>query len=43
MHPGGTNAALCDGSVRFISESIALRTWQSLSTPAGGELLATEF
>ena len=41
-HPGGVNAALCDGSVRFISESIALCTWQWLGTPAGGEVL-TEF
>ena len=39
MHPGGVTVALCDGSVRFVSESIDLETWQSLGTPAGGELI----
>ncbi len=42
-HPGGVNAAMCDGSVRFTSESIALRTWQSLATPSGGEVIQGEF
>ncbi len=42
-HPGGVNVAMCDGSVRFTSESIALRTWQSLATPAGGEVITGEF
>lgn len=37
-HPGGANTAMCDASVRFVSESIALRIWQSLGTPAGGEV-----
>ena len=37
MHPGGVTATLCDGSVRFISESISLQVWQDLGTPAGGE------
>ena len=27
-HPGGVNAALCDGSVRFIANTIRLDTWQ---------------
>ncbi|MDY0170318.1 MAG: DUF1559 domain-containing protein [Thermoguttaceae bacterium] len=42
-HPGGVNVAMCDGSVRFVSESIALRIWQSLATPAGGEVISGEF
>ena len=37
MHPGGVNAALCDGSVRFVSETIDLITWQALGTPDLGE------
>jgi len=33
-HPGGVNALLGDGSVQFISDSIAWITWQALSSPA---------
>ncbi len=33
-HPGGVNLLLGDGSVRFISESIALKTWHALATPS---------
>jgi prepilin-type N-terminal cleavage/methylation domain-containing protein/prepilin-type processing-associated H-X9-DG protein len=36
-HSGGVNVALADGSVRFVSNSISLATWQALSTRAGGE------
>jgi prepilin-type processing-associated H-X9-DG protein len=36
-HPGGVNAARCDGSVRFISENIAINTWRALSTTQGAE------
>ncbi len=31
-HPGGVNAAFCDGSVRFIPNSIEPGVWQELST-----------
>jgi prepilin-type N-terminal cleavage/methylation domain-containing protein/prepilin-type processing-associated H-X9-DG protein len=37
-HPGGVNAVLCDASVRFVSDSIALDVWQALGTMNGGEL-----
>ena len=36
-HPGGVNVSLCDGSVRFISETIAINTWRNLSTTYGNE------
>ena len=36
-HPNGVNAALCDGSVRFFSNNIALATWGALGTMGGGE------
>jgi prepilin-type N-terminal cleavage/methylation domain-containing protein/prepilin-type processing-associated H-X9-DG protein len=40
-HPGGAQASMCDGSVRFFSDSIALDTWRRLGTSAGGDLPGT--
>jgi prepilin-type processing-associated H-X9-DG protein len=39
VHPGGVNVALADASVRFVSETIDLVTWQALGTREGGEVL----
>ena len=36
-HTGGVNASMCDGSVRFFRNSIALQTWRNLATSQGGE------
>jgi prepilin-type N-terminal cleavage/methylation domain-containing protein len=41
-HPGGVQASLCDGAVKFISNNIHLDTWRGISTNNGGETL-TEF
>jgi prepilin-type N-terminal cleavage/methylation domain-containing protein/prepilin-type processing-associated H-X9-DG protein len=38
-HPGGVHAAMCDGSVQFFSDDIAINTWRALSTTKGGEVL----
>ena len=38
-HPGGVHAALVDGSVQFVSESIDLETWRALATRAGSEVV----
>jgi prepilin-type N-terminal cleavage/methylation domain-containing protein/prepilin-type processing-associated H-X9-DG protein len=38
-HSGGVNVLLCDGSVRFVPDSIPLAVWQALSTRAGGEVI----
>jgi prepilin-type processing-associated H-X9-DG protein len=36
-HPGGVNLLLCDGSVRFVNDAIALAVWRGLGTRSGGE------
>jgi len=38
-HPGGTNFALADGSVRFVRDSISPQQLKALSTRAGGEVV----
>ncbi|MBN9519729.1 DUF1559 domain-containing protein [bacterium] len=38
-HTGGVNVWLCDGSVRFVRDSIDFPTWRNLATRAGGEVL----
>ena len=38
-HPGGANALLGDGSVRFVSETIDLLTWRAVGTCSGGEVV----
>jgi prepilin-type N-terminal cleavage/methylation domain-containing protein/prepilin-type processing-associated H-X9-DG protein len=42
LHTGGVNAALCDGSVRFVRDSIALAAWRSAGTSQGGEVLSLD-
>jgi prepilin-type N-terminal cleavage/methylation domain-containing protein len=39
MHVGGANVQLGDGSVRFVSENIDLKTWRALGTRNGNEVL----
>ncbi len=36
-HPGGVNAARCDGSVQFFNDSIDPLVWNALTSAAGGE------
>jgi prepilin-type N-terminal cleavage/methylation domain-containing protein/prepilin-type processing-associated H-X9-DG protein len=36
-HPGGVNAAFCDGSVRWIADNVPLATWQALGTMNGND------
>ena len=39
QHTGGVNVCYADGSVHFISNSIAFTTWQALGTRSGGEAI----
>ncbi|MDO5554641.1 MAG: DUF1559 domain-containing protein [Planctomycetia bacterium] len=36
-HSGGVNAALADGSVRFVSDTVNINIWRAASTAQGGE------
>ena len=38
-HPGGVHAAMADGSVRFVSNSIRRPVWIAIGTCAGGEVI----
>jgi prepilin-type processing-associated H-X9-DG protein len=42
FHAGGVHAGMCDGSVRFIKNSIGLTVWRALSTTAGGEIISAD-
>jgi prepilin-type processing-associated H-X9-DG protein len=42
-HIGGVNTALCDGSVRFVTNSISLNTWMALGSMNGGEVVGGNF
>ncbi|WP_165249328.1 DUF1559 domain-containing protein [Paludisphaera soli] len=41
-HSGGVNTAFCDGSVKFIKDSIDLGTWRALGSRAGGEIVSAD-
>jgi prepilin-type N-terminal cleavage/methylation domain-containing protein/prepilin-type processing-associated H-X9-DG protein len=41
-HSGGVNTSMCDGSVRFIKNTVNLLTWMALSTTKGGEIISAD-
>jgi prepilin-type N-terminal cleavage/methylation domain-containing protein/prepilin-type processing-associated H-X9-DG protein len=41
-HSGGVNTLLSDGSVRFMKDSIDMRTWWALGTRAGDEVVSAD-
>jgi prepilin-type processing-associated H-X9-DG protein len=42
-HPSGVMVAMCDGSVKYITNSVALTTWRALSTSQGGEVVGSDW
>jgi prepilin-type N-terminal cleavage/methylation domain-containing protein/prepilin-type processing-associated H-X9-DG protein len=43
LHTGGMNVAMADGSVRLVSGSVSLVTWERLNHPADGEVLGSDW
>ncbi len=43
IHAGGMNVLLMDGSVRSLSAGVSSNTWAFALTPAGGEVLGTDW
>jgi prepilin-type N-terminal cleavage/methylation domain-containing protein/prepilin-type processing-associated H-X9-DG protein len=41
-HPGGVNVGFCDGSVKFIQNSIAMQTWWALGTRNAHEIVSAD-
>ncbi|MGL4553252.1 MAG: DUF1559 domain-containing protein, partial [Gemmataceae bacterium] len=41
-HTGGVNVSMCDGSVRFVRNAIALPIWAAMGSMAGGEVVAND-
>ncbi len=41
-HTGGVNTALCDGSVRFVTNSVSLIAWRAAGSAQGGEVLGLD-
>jgi prepilin-type N-terminal cleavage/methylation domain-containing protein/prepilin-type processing-associated H-X9-DG protein len=41
-HSGGVNVMMCDGSVRFIKDSISWATWWGLGTKSNSEVISAD-
>jgi prepilin-type N-terminal cleavage/methylation domain-containing protein len=41
-HPGGVDALLADGSVRFVKSTVDAATWRALGTVAGSEVISSD-
>jgi prepilin-type N-terminal cleavage/methylation domain-containing protein len=41
-HPNGVMATLCDGSVRFFTNNVALDTWRAWGTAHGGDAVTAD-
>ena len=41
-HSGGINVGMCDGSVKFVKNTVGLPTWWGLGTRASGEVISAD-
>ena len=42
FHPGGVNSTFCDGSVKFVKNTINITTWMAVGTTQGGEVISAD-
>jgi prepilin-type N-terminal cleavage/methylation domain-containing protein/prepilin-type processing-associated H-X9-DG protein len=42
-HVGGINIGMADGSTRFLSQGVSGSTWMYATTPAGGDILGSDW
>jgi prepilin-type N-terminal cleavage/methylation domain-containing protein/prepilin-type processing-associated H-X9-DG protein len=42
-HTGGVNVAMCDGSVRFATNSVNVATWRAVGSMNGGEVVGSDW
>ena len=42
-HPGGVQIALCDGSMRFVRDTVSATTWAAVATRAGGDVFGDDW
>ncbi|WZO96342.1 DUF1559 domain-containing protein [Isosphaeraceae bacterium EP7] len=42
FHPGGINGSFCDGSVKFIKDTISVQVWRSLGSRNLGEIISSD-
>ncbi len=41
-HPGGVNASMCDGSVKFFKNTVNPVTWMAVGSSRGGEVVSSD-
>jgi prepilin-type N-terminal cleavage/methylation domain-containing protein/prepilin-type processing-associated H-X9-DG protein len=41
-HSGGVNVGMCDGSVKFVKNSVSPQTWWAIATKSGGEVVSAD-
>jgi prepilin-type N-terminal cleavage/methylation domain-containing protein/prepilin-type processing-associated H-X9-DG protein len=42
FHPGGVNVLMADGSVKFVKDTVARKTWWALGTRDGAEVISSD-
>ncbi len=42
-HSNGVNVGFCDGSVRFIANTVDLAAWRALGTRNGSETISQDY